>query len=558
MKYKNLAKKLSSSFFLLTLFFTGMITLSSCGELDSSGQKTLTILSSSSNIHLDPATSQNLNITTLGLITRRLTAWNVPKDGSQVTVQPDLATSLGVITDGGKTVTYHLKDGIKFETGQIITSKDIKWGLERSFADELTGGLSLHKDLLKGGSDYTGPFAGKELDSIETPDDSTIVFHLVHAYGDWDWVASTPAFSPVPYGNTQISEYDSHPIASGPYKVKEYETGVKLTLDKNPYWNKDTDSFRLGDSDQIVTYLGQSADVATDRLMADQGEDQQTFASSFVAPQKLAQISSQDDQAKRLVTSQPGALRFLSLNNSRYPLNNKALRVALQYAVDKNAVRIAKGGEIAGDFASTLITPGIEGRQEYNLYPADPSGDINKALQILKDANIDPKSINLKLVGSAQTSTISQAIAQGIERTGIKVTIKELDEDSLFDLVTSGKDADYDLYVSGWQPDIPTAFSNIQPLYASNQIGHGNYNTAQYSNKEVDRLIEKVSEETDSKKANQMWAELDKKIMEDAPVVPLIFDKNTWLIGSKIKNFYIGSFPAYPNYLQVTVDISTD
>ena len=97
------------------------------------------------------------------------------------------------MTDSGKTWTYTLKDGLKFADGSAITTKDIKYGIERSFAPELSGGLGYHKSLLVGGDTYKGPYAGKELASIETPDDHTIVFHLKSSFGDWPWIVSMPA-----------------------------------------------------------------------------------------------------------------------------------------------------------------------------------------------------------------------------------------------------------------------------------------------------------------------------------------------------------------------------
>ena len=86
---------------------------------------TLTILTPQSTINLDPAKSQNLATTTLSLLDRRLTTWEV-KPGKPAKVVPDLATNTGTQSDGGKTWTYTLKDGLKFQDGSAITSEDIK------------------------------------------------------------------------------------------------------------------------------------------------------------------------------------------------------------------------------------------------------------------------------------------------------------------------------------------------------------------------------------------------------------------------------------------------
>src|SRR5215467_6034551 len=129
---------------------------------------TLTIYSSSTEQSFDPATSQSLAITSQGLVHRRLTTWDI-EPGQPPKVVPDLATNTGTPSKGGRVWTYTLKPGLKLSNGDPITSQDIKYGLERSFAPELSGGLGYHKTLLVGGDKYTGPYQGKELSSIETP-----------------------------------------------------------------------------------------------------------------------------------------------------------------------------------------------------------------------------------------------------------------------------------------------------------------------------------------------------------------------------------------------------
>src|SRR5512138_326408 len=100
-------------------------------------------------------------------------------DGNVLTA--DLAETLGVPSDGGKTWTYKLRAGVKFEDGTPITSKDVAYAVERSIdKDVLVNGPTYFDDFLDWG-DYKGPYKSKGVDpksAIETPDDRTIVFHL--------------------------------------------------------------------------------------------------------------------------------------------------------------------------------------------------------------------------------------------------------------------------------------------------------------------------------------------------------------------------------------------
>jgi peptide/nickel transport system substrate-binding protein len=514
---------------------------------------TLNILSSGTEMNFDPATSQSLAITSNGLVNRRLTAWqNGP--GKPATVVPDLATDTGKASDGGKTWTFHLKPGLEFNDGTPITSEAIKYGVERSFAPELSGGLSYHKGLLVGGDSYKGPYSGKDLASIQTPDDNTIVFKLKVPYGDWPWIVSMPAFAPVEKSkDTKPAEYGKHPAASGPYMVESYQQGVAMTLTRNPHWKQSTDEVRVGGPDKIVFKLGQDDTVAAQTLISDNGDAKNSFGADFVPAAQLAQARNNPQVASRLVTSQPGAVNFVAMNTQRGALKNVKVRQALEYAIDRKAFIAASGGPVSGSPATTLITPGIAGRQEYDLYPAGEDGNVAKAKQLLAAAG-HAHDLKFTLITSndSMATAQAQAVEQGLERAGVKITLLPLDSNAVSERVTQGK-GDYDMYLGSWQPDFPSPNANIEPLYDSSQIGNGGYNTSRYDNPAVDKAIEKATAEVDRAKAEQDWAAIDKQIMQDAPVIPVSYAKNSFLHGSNVQNFFIGAFPAYPNYLKVTL-----
>ncbi|HZX06626.1 ABC transporter substrate-binding protein [Kribbella sp.] len=516
---------------------------------------TFHVLSTAKEISLDPAKSQNLGTSTIHLVLRGLTSWKTTPDKAAELV-PDLATDTGKVSDAGKTWTYKLKSGLKYADGSPIVAADIKYGVERSFAPELSGGLGYHKSLLVGGDKYTGPYKGGELASIETPDDTTIVFKLNKPYGDWPWIVSMPAFSPVPKkADTDPAHYGEKPMASGPYQVQSYTPGSKLVLTRNPNWDKSTDQARTGLPDSIVTDMGLQPDVVNQRLIADSGDDKFASATGVSVPAALIPTITGNPAVKaRVATSPSGALAYLAMNTKRPALANPAVRKAIEYAVDKQAVQVAVGGpEYGGEIASTLITPGMDGYNKYDLYQAPPAGDPGKAKQMLQAAGVS--NLNLVLVADNTSSgvigvSVAQAIQQGLKRAGINVTIKPMDNTPLTDLITGNK-ADFDLTVSSWLPDFPSAIGNIQPLFASSEIGNGGYNISRYSNPAVDSAIAAATAESDRGKAAGMWGAIDKQIMQDAPIVPLIYARNAFLHGSKVQNFYLPPYPPYPNVLIV-------
>ncbi|MFD7655403.1 ABC transporter substrate-binding protein [Actinosynnema sp. NPDC059797] len=514
---------------------------------------TLRILSEGQTVNYDPAKSSSLPITSLGFVHRRLTGW-LNAEGEQAEVVPDLGDT-GKASDGGKTWTFTLKEGLKFSDGSPIRSHDVKWGVERTFAPAFSGGLGYHKQLLAGGADYRGPFEGQRLASIETPDDRTIVFRLTRPYGDWPWITSTPAFAPVPEGKGAEPDYGEHPVASGPYQIAEYQRGVRARLVRNPNWDKSTDEIRGGLPDEVQFQLGQDASVVSQRLLADSGDDRQAFGSSFASPAQLAQLQGNASAKQRLVTSKTGALAYLALNTEK--LTDPKVRQAFQYAVDKTSYQIASAGsaQLAGDVATTLITQGIAGREQFDLYPAPPAGDPEKAKQLLAEAGFPDglKGLDFVVPKSNDAPAKAQALQAALAKAGIAVDIRVLDTDAYEAETSQAEKPTYDLTLSSWQPDFPSANANIQPLFASSEVGGGGYNLSRYRNPEVDALIEAAQSEVDPVAAGRKWVELDKKILADSPVVPLIYTRNSFLRGSAVANFYIADFPAYPNYLQAGI-----
>jgi peptide/nickel transport system substrate-binding protein len=537
------------------------LALAACGGANNTSSATgpaanggtLTIFDQRTTIpDLDPALSWSLATTSSGLLFRRLTTWKVGPTGTAQVV-PDLATSDGTPSDGGQVWTYHLRSGIYFSNGQPITSYDFKYGIERTYAPALSGGLNYQKPLIADTAGYTGPFSGKQLSSIQTPNASTIVFHLNKPFGDWPWVVSTTSMSPVPVGKGPAGTYGKHPITSGPYAVQSYTAGNSAVFVRNKYWNAKTDPNRTAGPDKIIDELNQDPTVEAQTLISDGPTAQDAFGADFVPPAQLAQVESNPSAKSRLVTSPASPLEYVAFNMQSPKLKKLQVRQALEYAVNRQAVVFGAGGTVAAEPATTLITPGIAGRQQYDMYPAGASGDPAKAKSLLARAGAHGLTLTLATENDPISVAISQAVQQAYKTVGVNVAIKPLDEDAYVALVTNNSASGYDLALGSWQPDFPSAMDNLEPLFASDMIGNGNYNIARLSDPKVDALFARAEGTVDQTAANALWAQADKAIMADAAAVPLVYNKNSFLRGSNVKNFYIGTFPAYPVYTAVSL-----
>lgn len=521
-----------------------VVTGCSASGDDADKERTLVVLSTDTALGFDPATNVNLPTTWLGLVGRRLTTWSIGSDGN-VEVVPDLATDTGTPSEDGTVWTYTLKDDIFFEDGTPITSADIKYGVERTFSPDLAGGLHYHNALLEGGGEYTGPFDGGDLASIETPDDKTIIFHLVQPYGDWPWLAAMNPFIPVPEGEgVDIAAYDVKPIASGPYKIESNEDGTETVLVRNEEWVADTDEVRTAEPDRIVIRQSQNASTIAQSLISDTGEAKTSTNGYPLSAAELALVHGDPSAEERLVTSEGGLFIYAALNNDSPELSDPKVRQAVQFAVDRSSIITALGGDEAAVATTTVIPPGVPGHEDFDLYPED----VDTAKQLLAEAG-HPDGITLDLWVANGDTAVAEALQQSLAAAGITINISPLDEGVMYGDAMGGN-SDYDLFLSWWIGDYPSPAATVSLMFESGYID-GGYNLSRTANPDLDAAIAGAIATTDADEAAGKWTAIDKQIMDSGSILPLYLTRNSFLRGSEIAPFTIPAYPAFQNYLTI-------
>ncbi len=165
------------------------------------------------------------------------------------TLVPDLAENLGSHNSDSTQWTYTLRPGVKFEDGTPVTSKDVKYAVERSL-DKATfpNGPTYFNDFLDL-QGYTSPYQDTSPDklglaAIDTPDDRTIVFKLAKPFSGFDYFAQLPATIPVPQAKDTGTKYKEHVVSTGPYLFQTNDLGKSFVLARNPNWDPATDPNR--------------------------------------------------------------------------------------------------------------------------------------------------------------------------------------------------------------------------------------------------------------------------------------------------------------------------
>lgn len=470
------------------------------------------------------------------LYARTLVTFKPAAGKAGLQVVPDLAESLGKPSADAKTWTYTLRSGLKFDDGTPITSKDVKYAIERSnFAPEaLSNGPTYFKAYLQGGDKYKGPYKDKSADglkSIETPDDRTIVFKLNQPFADFDYLATFSQTAPVPAAKDDGAKYVQHIVSSGPYKFQSYEEGRSATLVRNTNWDQKTDPVRKALPDKITVQFKVNPVTIDNNLLAD--KITADIAGTGVQPQTQPRVLS-GKYAKQTDNSYAGATSYIALNVNVAPFDNVHCRKAVNWAIDKQSILDAIGGSPKGDVATTLLPPSVNGYTKFDEYPsAGHKGDAAKAKEELKLCG-KPNGFSTTLTArSDRPAEIAQATAiqNSLKSVGINVDIKQFPSGKYF-----ANFAGVPSYVHqhklgmlsmAWGADWPTGYGFLDQIVDGAAIKpSGGNNLMELNDPKINAALKAAIANTDAAARTKAWGDIDKMVMDNGSVVPLVYRKN--------------------------------
>ncbi|MER8157303.1 ABC transporter substrate-binding protein [Streptomyces sp. NPDC094472] len=489
------------------------------------------------------------------------------KDGTELV--PDLAERKAAVTDGGKTYTYTLRAGITWEDGTAITSQDIKYGIERIWAqDTISGGPTFIQQALDPGHTYKGPYKDTSKDklglkAIRTPDDRTIVFKLPKANGDFERMLATPSASPVKKTKDTKDKYQDSPFSSGPYRFDSYEPGTSLELVRNTEWKRSSDPIRTALPNRITVNI--SSDEQTNAKALFSGDYDLDLQSSGLTEASLAQATRSSDLSARLDSPSNGMLLFAALPRSVKPLNNVHCRKAVLYAADRENMRTAAGGPQTGDIAPHMLPPTIAGSDSsYDPYETlDNKGkpDTDKAEAELKACG-EPNGFSTTIAVRNNRPTdvnVAMSLQASLRKVGITTEVAQVDGSRFSETMGAPevvKKKGYGIVLYRWLADFPTGQSFLQPLADSRFIlPAGNFNVAELDDPTVDDLFDTAIAEQDPVKAGSDYAQINRRISDSAAYLPILFQKSVIWRGSRLTNVYT-SEPWEGRYDYVSLGVS--
>ena len=466
------------------------------------------------------------------------------------TLVPDLAESLGKANADSTQWTYTLRQGVKFEDGTPVTSKDVKYAVERSL-DKTTfpNGPTYFNDFLDL-QGYTSPYQDPSPDklglkAIDTPDDRTIVFKLAKPFSGFDYFAQLPATMPVPQAKDTGSKYKEHVVSTGPYMFETNDLGKNIVMVRNPNWDQATDPNRKPLPDRIEVALNVNSDDIDNRLVS--GDLDVQIEGSGLGPAAQGRVLA--DQNLKASTDNALLARswFTFINGQVAPLDNVHCRRAVQYAADRTGYQRAYGGSTGGDIATNLMPPVIPGAQQFDPYPSPGNtGDVAKAKDELNQCgqpNGFSTGISYRTERPKEKAT-AEALQQSLARVGINLEIKPYPLNDYLKLY-AGK-PDYananklGLMVYGWGADWPDGFGFLSQIVDSRAIrATGGNSNLSVRDPEVDALVDKATTTADPTARQAAWVDVDKKVMDDAYVLPGIWAKGLLYRPPTLTNVFI-------------------
>jgi peptide/nickel transport system substrate-binding protein len=476
---------------------------------------------------------------------------------------PGLAQSLGTPSDGDRVWTYHLKPNVKFQNGHLVTAADVKYGVERTFAKTVLPAGPIYYQVLLLDNNYPGPYVHRArnlmgLTSVTTPNPTTVVFHLNQPFADFDYVVAIPQSTPVEpgwdTGSHSGANFQLDPESTGPYQFQSYTLHKRLTLVPNKYWNPATDPQARQLASKIIVNMNVGQPAVDQNLLA--GRAQMDIHGLGVQAAARARILASSSLTANSDNPINGLLRFAYINTNVIP--DVHCREAIEYAADKTALQDAYGGPvIGGQLATTVMTPTVLGYQSFDRYQASthPGGDETDArAQLQRCGKAGGFSFNIAYrtdtPGDPQAALALQA---ALKNVGISTTLQGFPTAKYYTSFAGvpGYVHAHDIGVAlgSWVADWPDGYGSLFGLSdGSTIIPVGNTNIAELDDPAINNLFSHAAKAASRPAELAIWPKIDKQIMRDAAILPIVYQKVLLYRPPDVTNVYVDDYYGMYNY----------
>jgi peptide/nickel transport system substrate-binding protein len=479
---------------------------------------------------------------------------------------PDLADGPYRLSADGRTYSFRIRQRVRYAppVNREVRADDFIYAIERQL-DPDHPSPNPYARLIRGTDDFA---AGKAntISGLRAPDDHTLQITLDQPASDFPSLLTLPFFSPVPEEFASRyrpgRDYGQHLVASGPYRLQRYMPGRLVELVRNENWDPRTDPLRSAWVDRVSVTIGRSeaeiqqaieggeADLNLDAVAPPVADLQRLFDDPALASQHSVETT--------------GCVHYLTMQMDTGPTRSLAVRRAVNYAIDRQAVVLAIGGAYAGAPASTILSPTLAGHSSFDLYPSqDAAGDPDKARELLGQAG-HPDGVTLTYVGqsSPKWRALYDVLRSSLARAGIRLepTFYKGLEAYTRSLRLRAKRDEHHLGAARVCPDVPGngTRSIIGVLLDGRTITPtSNNNYGNYNNPKVNAMIDQAYGTRDDQERSALWGEIDRLLMEDAAWAPLVYDRQPFFWSSRVRNWTFTPWLSNPDITNLWLDPNT-
>lgn len=464
-------------------------------------------------VNLDPAQVTDLNSTRVG---RRIveTLVTMPEESTQIV--PGLAESWTISRDGLR-YTFKLRRGIAFHDGTAFNAEAVKFSIERQINPE-------HPFNKLGKYPFANYFFGN-VKAVEAIDPQTVEFVLKEPRASFLAVLSAGAASIVSPAAVRKSgaDYALTPVGTGPFKYASWDRGQRVVLEKNPaYWRFPVKLDRVVYR-PIVEDQARLTELLTGTLDLIVG----------VPPDFVAQL---ENNPKLGLLKQVGShVWYLGINNQKKPLDDKRVRQALNYAVNKEAIvrDVLKG---TGSLSVGPVLPGTWGAEpSLKPFPHDPE----RARKLLAEAGY-PGGFSTTLwtpeSGSGMQSPVamSTVIQSNLKAVGVNATIQTMEWGAF---LTKLRSKEQELFALSWMAGNEDPDMVMYPLLHSSQWTPLGPNRALYKNARFDELLHQARLVTDQARRAELYREAQRILMDDPPWIFIDHEVQIAAFSRRVQGF---------------------
>ena len=420
-------------------------------------------------------------------------------------IVPAVAKSWKISSDG-LTYTFYLREGVKFHNGREVTADDFVYSFTR-IIDPRQKSPAIHLlDKVLGFSEFQD---GKTVyvEGLKSVDQYVFELKLSKPFSPFISVLGTYYFKVVPKEEVEKRglEFGKTPIGTGPFKFSLVE-GEEIILEANsdyfeggPYLNK------------IIFKIFPGA--PREKILKEFKEG--GLEESFIPPEEIEDIAKEKPFLfmKKPILS----LRYYGLNSLSKPLNNKELRKAMNFAVDKKSI-VSEVHKNQFNLAKSILPPGMPGHDpKREVYPHD---EIRAKRYLAeagygKDKEVSPLEFWCATKSDAAQRELNELKSQ-LSKMGIPISIHY--ETNWPNFVSMLKAKRTPVFMHAWYADFPDPDNFLGTLFHS----QSQYNFTGYHNPEVDRLLDQARTERDYLKRMETYRKIEGIILEDAPIIPMV------------------------------------